>query len=221
MNNILFIPPSKFEEDLRDIDLHFSGNYSAEFLNIPPMVEMFWELIHGNAEEIWQEDSDTKIIPTQDEFVQAYMDKHSQRFDSFSDNKQEGIKARVLKTYPSLIRESHFIAQVQQIIVRDDIPCTLLIANSSLDLGLGVDLGVQLNGHSFAIRITKTDSNTDWEEIKRERKSDISTPSSITVIASDATTFSIGDPDGEQLFVFKREVVKHTLEKCWETTKHA
>lgn len=221
MNNIFQIKPERFEKELDDIDLHFIGNYSAEFLEIPSMVDVFWDIIHGRAEANWKDNEDLPIIPFQDEFKQKYMDQHWDDFKSLSDSKQEGVKARVLKTYPSLIREYHFITQVQQIVAQSDITSTLLISNSTVDLGMGVDLGIQINGVSFALRITKTDSTVDWEEIKEDRKSNVTVPHPITVVAKDSTTYSVGAEDGNKLFLFKREVVENTLEKCQEVAQSA
>lgn len=220
MINTFHVSPNKFEEDLSDIDLKFINNFSAEFLEIPPMVETFWKILHENTEKVWKSNKVSTIIPTQNEFTNKYLQENKDAFKDLSDNKFRGVKARVLKTYPSLIRESHFIAQVQQVASESKIPLTLSIANSSLDLGMGVDLGIQIKGHSFSIRITKTDGKTNWEKVKKERKSEVSTPSSITVVVSDTTTFSVGNPNGKQLFLFKREVIKHTLDKCCEVIEH-
>lgn len=219
MNNAFLIRPEKFEEDLQDLDLHFIGNFSAEFLSIPPMVETFWEMLHYNAEESWEDNEPSRIIPTQDEFTDKYLHEHKGAFENLSDNRREGVRARVLKAYPSLVRESHFTSQVQKIAAQSSIPSTLLIANSRLDLGSGVDLAIQLNGCSFALKITKTDSQVDWEKIKEERKSDISVPHPITVIANENNTFEVGK--GQKLFLFREDVTKEVLMKCLEVSKGA
>lgn len=216
MKNVFHLSPEKFEEDLSDTDLRFIGNYSAEFLNIPPMLEDFWDIMYKRAVNVWEDNNNSRIVPKQDEFLQKYMDKHWRKFDEYSDNKQEGIRARVLKTYPSLVRESHFISQMQEISIQDGFPSTLLISNSGLDMSKGVDLALQLNGVSFSIKITKTDSKTDWQEIKKQRKADIDTPNPVVVIANESNTFRVGN--GEEIFLFKRKTVRKVLEECMKNT---
>ena len=212
MKNVFHISPKKFEEDLSDTDLNFSSNYSAEFLNIPPMLEVYWDRIYTNAIQSWEENKGINIVPSQAEFVQYYMNKHSDKFDKYSDNKQDGIRARVLKAYPSLTREAHFIALVNKLLIQEDFPYTLIISNSRLDLSRGVDLAIQINGVSFSINITKTDSSTDWQKIKAKRKEEVDNPHSVTVVAEEENTFEIGH--GETLFLIKQETVRETLEQC-------
>lgn len=214
MKNIFNLHPQKIELDLQDVDLNFSANYSAEFLDIPPMLEAFWELLYRNAQNSWEENRRKKIVPSQDEFTDDYLARHSERFEKLSENKREGVRARVLKTYPSLVREFHFLSSVNYISIKHDFPCTLQISNSWLDMSKGVDLALQMQGTSFSIRITKTDSSTDWESIKEKRKSDVSIPHSITVVASDENTFWVGS--GEPIYLIKKQTVKDVLSECHE-----
>lgn len=177
------------------------------------MVESFWELIHNNAEENWHNNENDRIVPSQKQFVEYYFSEYRDQFKDYSDDKKEGIRARVLKTYPSFVRESHFISQVQQIAAQREITSTLLIASSSLDLGMGTDLAMQFMGHSFSLNITKTDNNIDWRAIKVKRKSDVDTPNDITVIATKNNTFEVGEGD-KLLWLFKEKVAQNTIEKC-------
>lgn len=217
MINLFYIRPEKIEEDLKNLNLRFKSNYSAEFLNIPPMLDRYWSLLQKRAEATWQANYDGRIVPLQEEFLDSYMEEHD--FSSYSPNKVEGIKTRVLKTYPSLTRELHFISNINLVAAQNDFPCTLQMSNSGLDLSKGVDLAIQLNGVSFSLRITKTDSNTDWEEIKADRKSDIDVPNEITIVAHSGNTFPIGQ--GEKLYLIEREVAKNALEQCLAISKEA
>jgi len=178
------------------------------------MLEVYWDRIYTNAIQSWEENKGINIVPSQAEFVQYYMNKHSDKFDKYSDNKQDGIRARVLKAYPSLTREAHFIALVNKLLIQEDFPYTLIISNSRLDMSKGVDLALRLNGCSFSLKITKTDSTTDWQEIKKKRKANVTTPNPIVIIAHENNTFKVGD--GEKIFLFKEETVRKVLDECME-----
>jgi hypothetical protein len=70
---------------------------------------------------------DTGMVPTPDEYLSEYERENSHFLSSMSDDDMGGIRYRVMRAYPSLIRDIHFVCGCREIgcpairTVRDDI----------------------------------------------------------------------------------------------------
>jgi len=110
-------------------------------------------------------------IPTQDEYYDYYIESN-QLF--FSDEKYEnadiirGVKARVLRTHASLLRDVHFLKYItEQLKLDDHFKGSKTIYNTYQDTLDGIDLIIIHNNKYYAVNLF---INTDNSNEARKRK---------------------------------------------------
>jgi len=168
-------------------------------------------MIEENICELWQ--SNTKrVIPLQEEFCNYYLAIHEEKIENYSDKVKQGIKGRLLRSYPSLVRESHFGALIGKLLSQKDASYTVL-SETDIDMEKGVDLVLVVNGHPFSIKITKESNGTDWAKIKKERKSEVDNPHPIKVVVNSSNTYSIGQSENP-MWLFKESTASELIENC-------
>ncbi|MCP4649616.1 MAG: TaqI family restriction endonuclease [PVC group bacterium] len=89
-------------------------------------------------------------MPSQDDFWEHYLAENSRWFDSagLTSEQKEGLKARVFRTYPSLVRDIHFC-----LLLKEGNLFAVVLYNEKLDIENGIDLIVEKNGRFFAVNL--------------------------------------------------------------------
>jgi len=89
-------------------------------------------------------------IPKQEEYCNYYFSENSSWFHSngLSDDQLEGLKARLYRTYPSLVRDVHF-----GIFIKESKLFEPVLYNESLDIEHGIDFIIGDNGKLFAVNL--------------------------------------------------------------------
>jgi hypothetical protein len=108
-----------------------------------------------------------KKIPTQREFWEYYVSENKAFFDAsnFTTEITEGLKARLYRTYPSLIRDLHFSAYVNE-----NFKTAEIIYNRKLDVEEGIDLMIIYEGKYWGVNLyTNTRRAFDGREKKENR----------------------------------------------------
>ena len=117
------------ESQIKSYALEFSQirNQEVEWkMKFPIFLTSFYTYIYNK-----------QTIPTQEEFWNAYLIVNKAWFSEYylDKNKQEALRARVFRTYPSLIRDLHF-SKLASERLRD---CAVSY-NTRLDVEQGIDL---------------------------------------------------------------------------------
>lgn len=91
-----------------------------------------------------------KNILTQDGFFEYYYSENSEYFkkSNFSSEIIEGLKARVYRTYPSLVRDLHF-----SLFVKENLKEVKAVYNRKLDIEEGIDLLLIKNDVLYGINL--------------------------------------------------------------------
>lgn len=84
-----------------------------------------------------------RFIPTQKEFLNYFLRTHSEFIAAFN---LEAVKARVLRTYPSLMRDLHFYSLTKESGVFKNV-----LYDAQKDTGEGVDLVVELGKQEYNV----------------------------------------------------------------------
>jgi hypothetical protein len=109
-------------------------------------------------------------ILTQSEFYDYYISENQTFFagKNFNEDLIEGLKARLYRTYPSLIRDLHF-----NLYVKENIPQAQVVYNRKLDVEEGIDQLLLYNNKLFAVNLY---TDTARAHIGREKKVNRHTP---------------------------------------------
>jgi len=168
-------------------------------------------MIEENICELWQSNT-RRVIPLQEEFCDYYLTQHKKKLENYSDNVKQGIKGRLLRSYPSLVRESHFGALIGRLLSQKDISYTVL-SETEIDMAKGVDLVLIVDSCPFSIKITKESNGTNWTKIKKQRKAGVTNPHPIRVVVSSSNTYSIGRGNNP-MWLFKKSTASNLIENC-------
>ncbi len=127
---------------IRGYPLHFypERDPRAEKKQLPAFVKA----LHGYI-------SVRKTIPTQVDYYAYYTEYFASFFAPLQADEalMSGIRARVYRTYPSLVREMVFIKYV-----KENMPAGVsALYNRQLDVCGGIDLMISVKGHHFAISL--------------------------------------------------------------------
>jgi hypothetical protein len=144
--------------------------YNLQFLSIrdnnvewkikfPTFLNSFYKWIYLN-----------KVIPNQIEFFEFYLSENKVFFQTknFSQEVLEGLKARLFRTYPSLVRDVHFSA-----FVKEKLDQYHVLYNRKLDVEEGIDLVISTTNKYYGINLY---TDTKRAHIGREKKSNRHTP---------------------------------------------
>lgn len=105
-------------------------------------------------------------LPSQEEFYNFYINQNADFFikEDFNDDEIEGIKARVYRTYPSLVRDIHFSTFLKN---RIEGTCQV-IYNVELDMSEGIDVLIIKDDKKFGINLF---TETPTARVGRHKKS--------------------------------------------------
>ena len=89
-------------------------------------------------------------IPNQQSFFDYYKTKNSAWFQSanLTTEQLEGIKARVYRSYPSLVRDIHF-----SLLTKESAAFDMVYYNETVDIERGIDLIIKKNASLFAANL--------------------------------------------------------------------
>lgn len=137
-------------------------------MRLPMFVPSFYDFIltHSN-------------IPTQLEYFENYLSLNSDFFKNNNYNEEilNAIKARLFRTYPSLVRDIHFAKYLSEHFTNSTI-----IYNQKLDIEEGIDLMVINNNKNYAINLfTETTRAYQGRQKKTFRHTDFSNVTYIEV----------------------------------------
>jgi hypothetical protein len=149
-------------EIIKNYPLTFSQikNDKVEWgIKFPMFLTPFYKYVYIN----------NKIL-TQNEFYEYYIFENQTFFyeKKFNDEILEGLKARLFRTYPSLIRDLHF-----NLYVKEKIQEALVIYNRKLDVEEGIDQLLLYNNKFYAINLY---TDTARAHIGRDKKVSRHTP---------------------------------------------
>lgn len=106
----------------------------------------------------------TQCIPSQEHFYQHYLAVNKEFFEQkkLSEEIMYGLKARVFRTYPSLVRDLYFNK-----FVKENLPNVTSCYNKKLDVEQGIDLMIVSNNNYYAINLF---TDTERAYIGRNKK---------------------------------------------------
>lgn len=104
------------------------------------------------------------LIPDQNSYWEHYLAINSTDsvIRGLTDELKLGLKARVFRTYPSLVRDIHFVTTVKESASFDNV-----IYNMKLDIEKGVDMLIEQGNKLFAVNLY---TKTYRAQIGREKK---------------------------------------------------
>lgn len=103
---------------------------------LPPFIRPFYLFIYKS-----------KRVPTQDEYFDFYISKNSEYFNLFKKELLIGVKARLFRTYPSLIRDLHF-----SLLLKESLDSVTVFYNTSLDTKYDIDI-LLINTRYFGLAL--------------------------------------------------------------------
>jgi hypothetical protein len=103
-------------------------------------------------------------VLNQNDFYEYYLSENKKYFDEniFEAEILEGLRARIFRTYPSLVRDLHF-----SLFVSENIKEALIVYNRKLDVEEGIDLLIKLKDKLYAINLF---TDTTRAHFGREKK---------------------------------------------------
>ena len=132
-------------------------NWSVEWeINFPMFVEAFYGYIIKYS-----------TIPTQQTFFDYYLFFNKAYFDerNFDTIILDGLKARVFRTYPSLVRDLYFNKYV-----KENLSDANVLYNIMLDVAEGIDLMIEAGNIFHAVNLyTRTSRAGNARNIKQHR----------------------------------------------------
>ena len=145
-------------EIIEPFDLNFpqTRNQSVEWeIQFPMFVEVFYDCVIKNT------------IPTQQIFFEYYLVFNKSFFDEnkFDSTILDGLKARVYRTYPSLIRDLYFNKYV-----KENLPDMNVLYNITLDVAEGIDLMIEKNGFFCAVNLYTNTSRARYARSKKQNR---------------------------------------------------
>lgn len=149
-------------EIIKDYKLSFSQtrNNNVEWgIKFPMFLTPFYKYVSLN-----------NFILNQPNFWEYYISENASYFDDkkFSNEIIDGLKARVFRTYPSLVRDLHF-----SLFVKENVTDAIVIYNQKLDIEEGVDLLISNQKRFYAFNMY---TNTSRAYVGREKKANRHTP---------------------------------------------
>ncbi|MBT5531263.1 MAG: TaqI family restriction endonuclease [Cytophagia bacterium] len=149
----------EIEDQIVSFNLTFINirNQKAEWgIKFPIFLNSFYKFIYNN-----------KKLPSQDEFYNYYLANNNSWFksNSLTDVVLTGLKARIYRTYPSLIRDLHFSK-----VLSEKFSDYLVIYNTNLDVIEGIDLLVIANNKNIAINLYTNTKRAFTGRTKKENR---------------------------------------------------
>jgi hypothetical protein len=148
-------------EDIKDMSLVFETFYKKEVednISLPPFIETFYDFVY-----------DKQRVPKQYEFWLEYKKNEKVKEVIKHPPYEMALRARVFRTYPSLIRDIHF-----SLYLREKSKNSKVIYNTDLDYKIGIDIVVEYNKMLYGIHLfTNTERANSYREIKYGRHNEI------------------------------------------------
>jgi hypothetical protein len=145
------------EEKIKTYSLNFISVKDPEVeykIKFPPFLIPFYGFIYLKNN-----------IPNQEDFYEYYMSENYEFFNEkkFTDKILYGLKARLYRTYPSLIRDVHFLT-----FINENLSTHNVLYNTKLDMVEGIDLMISSpSGLYYAINLY---TNTRLSLMNRRKK---------------------------------------------------
>jgi hypothetical protein len=145
------------EESIKEYSLEFSSvrNQQVEWkISFPMFATSFYKYTFFKHK-----------IPTQKEFYDYYVSSNKEFFTTrnFSEDIMIGLKARVYRTYPSLVRDIHFSKTLH-----DKLKDYKVIYNTKLDINEGIDVMIIKEDEYYGVNLF---TNTTRAKSSRDKKS--------------------------------------------------
>lgn len=134
-----------------------------EEIHFPPFVSAFYNFIYKN-----------KKVPTQQEFFDFYLAVNHDHFAAanYSNEIINGLRARVFRTYPSLVRDFHFNK-----VLTEKLLGYKIVYNSKLDIEHDIDTLLVRDGEYWAAclytQTTRANIARDWKVYRHKRFSNV------------------------------------------------
>lgn len=191
MTKELTLTVAILEEKLKRITYTGMGkvkNSEVENTLFPPVALSFYEYIFKYND-----------IPNCDDIVEIYFNKY---FNYIANNQvsimingrervfnYEAVKARILRTYPSLVRDLHFCLLIQESGQLGNV-----YYNFENDYKKAVDLELYYNNHKFtvALRIA-TQRSLFYKEVKKNRHDNLPSDIIDVELELNSNTYKVGD----------------------------
>jgi hypothetical protein len=108
-----------------------------------------------------------KKILKQNEYYEYYLSENESFFNvnKFEIEIIEGLRARIYRTYPSLIRDLHF-----GLFVKENFAEAEVIYNRKLDIEEGIDLIIKYNSNLYAINLFTDTARAHYGRKKKENR---------------------------------------------------
>ena len=142
MFDYISLSSMEIEEQLINFKLEFykTRNKVAEWqLKIPPFITAFYTYV-------WKQNK----IPKQHELWHWYVALNNEYFivHDYADEIIKGLQARVYRTYPSLVRDIHFITYI-----KEHLHDACVVYNTNLDIEDGIDILIIYREKLFAVNL--------------------------------------------------------------------
>lgn len=181
------VSSAEIEAQLSTQRLSFDNYKNEEVewkLKLPMFVYTFYKIV-----------IETKCIPSQQEFWKYYSSQNelTKLLESRISDREDierGIKARLFRTYPSLIRDLHFSVFLSERIKNN----AKVIYNIQLDVEVGIDILVEFNENFYAVNLfTPTMRARQGREKKEYRHQKVSNVHQIELPVEFKTERKCGD----------------------------
>lgn len=141
LDNIRF-SAENIEKQISSYSLRFIQyrNQEVEFgIRFPMFLPCFYKYV-----------IEKQVIPNQEQYGEIYIRENFSffRFKNYSDDVIKGLKARLFRTYPSLVRDLHFC-----LMLKDSKKYNKVLYNTELDIQEGIDVLIGCNHQLFAVNL--------------------------------------------------------------------
>ena len=141
LDNISF-SAQDIENQIKNYNLRFIQyrNQEVEFgIRFPMFLPSFYKYV-----------LEKQTIPNQEQYSEIYIRENFSffRFKNYSVDIIKGLKARLFRTYPSLIRDLHFC-----LFLKDSKKFDSVLYNTELDIQEGIDVLIGLKNQLFAVNL--------------------------------------------------------------------
>lgn len=152
----------------------------------------------------------TNKIPTQEEYWFNYMYEEHEFYDKLlSDEQMLGLKARVYRSYPSLVRDIHFAKTLKEISMFDDV-----YYNTELDTKYGIDIVVLKDNKLLGINLFTNTENSINARLKKKYR----TKNSINFNCIDVPIDFKGSKICGSFFLYSEREIEKII-KCLNTER--
>lgn len=145
---------NELKTQIKPYHLIFDGYKHKEVewgMTLPLFLDSFYDLVISKQK-----------VPTQHELWEIYRHHELVKIHLKSNDLERGIKARLNRTYPSLVRDLHFA-----IYLREMAQSSKVIYNKKLDVEVGIDILLVFKGRYYGINLF---ISTRRSKLGREKK---------------------------------------------------